>query len=452
MATQLKKTNRQFVCQHCGSVYGKWQGRCDDCQEWNSLTQTAFPKKNSSKECSEAQPLDDIDTQESPRITSGISELDRLLGGGFVPSSVSLLGGEPGIGKSTLTMHIAQAVAAKGGKVLYISGEESAQQIVLRAERLGKKDPNILLLIETDIEHVCAKIHRHNPDLVVIDSIQVMQHSQLNAVPGTVSQVRYCADHFISCIKKRQSIGLMIGHITRDGHLAGPKVLEHMVDCIFFLEGEHRRGYRILRSYKNRYSATDEIGLFEMGQKGLTTLSNSSQYFIDPDTLKHPGTVVAPVEHGSRSLLVEVQALAVDASYGAPKRNFVGVDTHRANLMIATLEKNCGIRLGNKDIFINVVGGLKISEPALDLAMCMALLSSLKNHVIPEHVAAVGEVGLSGEIRAIPQLKQRLIELQRLGITHCLIPERNKKTLPSMIQIKPVFLSHLSHIIQQFKT
>lgn len=446
-----KKECTSFSCTSCGASFSKWQGKCDACGEWNTLeAQENLPVEAAALLYEKPISLAQITIKETPRLSSGITELDRILGGGFVLESVMLLGGSPGIGKSTLTMQIAQSIANTKQHVLYVSGEESQQQIVFRAQRLGEKSEHISLLIANDIDIVCQHISHLKPDVVILDSIQVMQSKHLSAMSGSVTQVRCCADLFIRCIKKNQGIGIMIGHITRDGNLAGPKVLEHMVDSIFYLEGDHRLGYRLLRAHKNRYFATDEVGLFEMKKEGLKELKSISNYFIDTSTLKYPGTAIAAVEQGSRSLLVEVQALVVGSGLAAPKRHLVGVDVHRANLMIATLEKNCGITLGNKDIFISLIGGLKIQEAALDLAICVAILSSLSNTVLPMNMGIIGEVGLCGELRPVSQIKQRLIEFERLGFTQCLLPKANEKQILTKSNLSLHFISHLSQIVEKF--
>lgn len=442
----------QLYCSSCYYKYSKWQGRCDGCGEWNTIVQTAIRSSNTAQfNQTKLISLADASHKAAERFPTGIAELDTVLGGGFVFGSVSLLGGEPGIGKSTLTMQIAQAAAKQNQRILYVTGEESLDQIVLRAERLGEKHKNVFLLSEIDIDRICEFIVKEKPDIVLIDSIQVMIDPCLQALAGSVSQVRSCADKFIRVIKQSTSIGLMIGHITRDGHLAGPKVLEHMVDCIFYLEGDHQRGFRLLRSYKNRFSSTDDIGLFAMEQQGLKAIDDSGHFFVDFNAMQLPGSVIAAVEHGQRCLLVEVQALVVNAGQGPPKRNFVGVDTNRVHLLIATLEKICGIPLSGKDIFINIVGGIKIVEPGLDLAICMAIISSVKNQRLDHKMGVMGEVGLTGEIRAISQFKQRLYALQRIDITHCLIPARNTEPIDSKQESTIIKIPHLSDIIARFK-
>ena len=443
----------QFYCSSCFYKYAKWQGRCEGCGEWNTIVLSV---QGSSQSLHAIQTqlisLADASHKAAERFPTGLSELDTVLGGGFVFGSVSLLGGEPGIGKSTLTMQIAQAAAKQNQRVLYVTGEESLDQIVLRAERLGEKHKNVFLLAETNIDRICEFIVKESPDIILIDSIQVMIDPCLQALSGSVTQVRSCADKFIRAIKQSTSIGLMIGHITRDGHLAGPKVLEHMVDCIFYLEGDHQRGFRLLRSYKNRFSSTDDISLFAMQQDGLKAIDDRGHFFIDFNAMQLPGSVIAAVEHGQRCLLVEVQALVVAAGQGPVKRNFVGVDNNRVHLLIATLEKVCGLALSGKDVFINIVGGIKITEPGLDLAICMAIISSFKNQRLDQKMGVMGEVGLTGEIRAISQLKQRVYSLQRLDITHCLIPSRNTESSDSKQTPKIIKISHLSDILSRFKS
>ena len=375
--------------------------------------------------------------------STGISECDHVLGKGLVRGSVTLLGGEPGIGKSTLALQIAQNVANQGLKVLYISGEESVSQIYLRAHRLGHNSENLLVFSESNILDIVKAIEHEKPDLVILDSIQVVFHPEIPSIAGSVNQVRQSANELIGVIKERHLFGLLIGHITKDGSLAGPKVLEHLVDVVLFLEGDRTQQYRVLRSFKNRYASTHEIGIFDMKPQGMQPIVNPSELFIDENTLSHPGSVVSGVSEGSRVILVEIQALVVESGYGMAKRTFLGVDANRANVMIATVEKNLGLILSSKDIILNIVGGFKTSEPALDLGIILAMISSLKEHAMKKRVGVMGEIGLTGEVRAIPNADKRLLELDKMGFTGCILPYKNKVVLSKTVTIQPFYVKTL---------
>ena len=371
-------------------------------------------------------PLNAIQLSEEENIPTGILELDRVLGKGLVLGSAVLLSGEPGIGKSTLALQIAQKTAQRQKTILYISGEESVNQIYLRAKRLGDSSETLLVYAQINIIDILNTIRKIKPDIVILDSIQVVYHPDIPSTIGSVNQVRQCASELIQVLKEIQACGIIVGHITKDGSVAGPKVLEHLVDCILFFEGERHQKYRILRCFKNRFASTAEIGIFEMAANGLMEVTQASELFIDQATLLSPGSMVTAVMEGSRVFLVEIQALVVDSGYGMAKRTFSGVDLTRANLMIATLEKKLKIKLATKDIFLNIIGGLKVKEPALDLGMALAIISSLYEKALEKKIGVIGEVGLTGEIRAVTNIEKRILEFEKMGFVSCIVPAQNK--------------------------
>lgn len=452
----MAKVTTRYECQSCGAVFPVWQGKCTECGEWNSVSEQIVAHARSDQgfspvEPSQPIPLAEVKPHSTQHIPTGIGELDRLLGAGIVLGSVSLLGGEPGIGKSTLSLQMAQKLALQGKRVLYVSGEESVSQLYLRSIRLEKNAPSLFVVSETNMALILQMLTKQDPDIVILDSIQVVFHPDLQAVDGSVSQVRYCANMFIQWVKKMNKIGVIIGHITKEGSIAGPKVLEHMVDVILYLEGERNQKYRILRSYKNRFFNTNDIGVFEMKETGLEEVLQPSELFVDEATLTNPGSVVAPVCEGDRAFLVEVQALVVSAGYGVPKRNMVGVNPHRAHLLIAMLEKLCGLKLSSNDIFITIIGGLKVDEPALDLAIISAIMSSYFDRPIGQKIGIFGEVGLSGEVRSVPNVAKRLLELKKLGFSGCLLPEKNVASSKKS-EIKQQAINHVRALFEFFGT
>ncbi|MCP4049859.1 MAG: DNA repair protein RadA [bacterium] len=445
----MPKEQIQFVCQCCGAYFPGWQGQCTSCNSWNTLEQesvtkvefsTAFQKKRIK---SEPVSLGNLVLEKEEVIASGIKEFDNVLGKGFVKGSCVLLGGEPGIGKSTLALQAAQQISAAGKKVLYISGEESLNQVYFRAKRIRKDSSDLMVLSETNILDIIRVIEKYEPDFIVMDSIQVVYHPAQPSVTGSVNQVRICTNEIIRIIKERNTVCLIIGHITKDGSLAGPKVLEHIVDVILYIEGDRQQQYRLLRCFKNRYSNTSEIGIFEMEQDGLIEVGNTSKVFIDEVTLANPGSVVSAVAEGRRILLVEIQALVIATGYGMAKRTFLGVDPNRANLMIAAIEKILGIRMADKDIILNVVGGVKIKETALDLGIIMAIISSLKEQSFGHKTGFCGEVGLTGEIRAVPHLERRLIEFEKLGFSSCITAPDKNHTKNSSGKMKRIYVKDI---------
>ncbi|MRR09707.1 DNA repair protein RadA, partial [bacterium] len=423
-------TKTNFVCQSCGFESSKWLGKCPSCGGWNSFVEEARradlrPRnarvKAASYGDSKPKTLDQISLADRARMRTGIGEFDRVTGGGIVPGSLLLVGGDPGIGKSTLTLQLMQALA-QDRKVLYVSGEESLEQIKLRADRLGVASPNILLLSETALESILPAIEDAKPDIVVIDSIQTMYRADLESAPGSVGQVRECGAELMRLAKQRTVATVLIGHVTKEGVIAGPRTLEHMVDTVLYLEGERHHAYRILRSVKNRFGSTNEIGVFEMREQGLAEVANPSRIFLSERSSGVPGSVVVCSLEGTRPLLVEIQALASPASFGAPQRNTTGFNHRRLAMLLAVLERRAGLNLGMHDVFVNVAGGLKLEEPAVDLGVACAVASAFKNRPADGDAVLVGEIGLGGEVRSVGQLEKRAHEAHKLGFRRVVGP------------------------------
>jgi len=430
------KTRTLFVCQQCGSTQPKWMGRCPDCGEWNSLVevveQRARPSEKSGAGLPHAKPqrLTDIALSQVSRLPVEMQEFARVMGGvpgGIVPGSLTLVGGDPGIGKSTLLMQLAASMATAECRVLYVSGEESVQQLKMRADRLGMSTEHLFLVTETDLDVILGHINEINPRLVVVDSIQTMYLDELTSAAGSISQVRECAARMQNLSKSSGVAVMLVGHVTKSGALAGPKVLEHIVDTVLYLEGDRFHTYRLLRSVKNRFGATSEVGVFEMRGDGMVEVANPSEAFLAERLTTAPGSAIAVTMEGTRPLLVEVQALASTTSFGLPRRTPNGVDMNRLLLLVAVLQKRIGLKLGDQDVFVNVIGGLRIGEPAADLAIAMAITSSARDLPVAPDLAFVGEVGLSGELRAVSQLAARLNEASKLGFRRCLVPKSIRK-------------------------
>jgi len=433
MIRATTKTNKvRFVCQQCGYVSPKWLGKCPDCGEWNSFVEErvteATPASSPEREITPL-PITHINILHLPRINTHLEELDRVLGGGIVPGAVILIGGPPGIGKSTLTLQVLFNLAQQGLKVLYVSGEESATQIKIRAERLKANSDELYVLTENEIENVFQAIEQTEAKVVVVDSIQTMFTSTLSSAPGSVSQVREVTALLVRLAKMGNIAIFVIGHVTKEGAIAGPRMLEHMVDTVLYFEGEKGHPYRILRAVKNRFGSTNEIGVFEMGNAGLKEVKNPSKIFLSERPLNVPGSVVVPVLEGTRPILVELQALVSPSFLAMPRRTSIGIDPYRLNLLVAILEKRVGLNLGTQDIFFNVAGGVKIDEPAADLGIVTAIASSLLNKAIAPEWVFLGEVGLTGEVRAVVQSEIRLIEAQKMGFKKCILPQGNLKNL-----------------------
>ena len=430
----MAKSKTVFVCNECGNESVKWLGKCPACGAWNSFfEQKIVESKKSSLRKDDPnrnipQTLNSYESKQTIRTKTGFDELDRVFGGGLVKGSLVLLGGEPGIGKSTLILQICNKIYGEG-KVLYVSGEESAEQIKLRADRLEINDEDILFLGETDIDIVNQAIIDLNPKLVIIDSIQTMYSEELSAAAGSVSQVREITSQIMRVCKSRQITTIIIGHVTKDGNIAGPRVLEHTVDTVLYLEGERYFSYRILRGVKNRFGSTNEIGIFEMKEEGMVEITNPSEILISENEGNPSGSCIVSTIEGSRSILIELQALTSQTVFGIPKRTANGFDYNRLALLIAVLEKKVGLILGTQDVYLNVVGGIKISEPSVDLGVAIVTASSFKNVPIPKDTVIMGEVGLTGEVRRINLIEKRLKEAEKLGFKTCIIPESNKKVL-----------------------
>ena len=447
----MAKPSTVFVCSNCGNESSKWFGRCPACNEWNTCYEEKINLKSSGKSASKKTAttvkLDDVKKQDIVRTKTGFDELDRVLGGGLVKGSLTLLGGEPGIGKSTLILQICDKIKGEG-QVLYVSGEESAQQIKIRADRLGIKNNDIVFLGETDIDVIEDAILKTNPKLVIIDSIQTMYSDEITSGPGSVSQVREITARIMKMCKQEEITTIIIGHVTKDGNIAGPRVLEHMVDTVLYLEGERYFAYRILRGVKNRFGSTNEIGMFEMNDIGMCEIDNPSSVLLSEKNENVAGSIVVASIEGTRPILVELQALTATSVFGMPRRTANGIDYNRLTLLIAVLEKRTGLPLGNQDVYLNIVGGIKINEPALDLGIILAVSSSFKNIPIPNDVIAIGEVGLTGEIRSVNMIEKRIKEAEKLGFKKCIIPESNKKLLKDTYKLDIIGVQNISEAMR----
>ena len=442
-----KKSATVFVCSNCGYESSKWLGKCPACNEWNSFYEekvitTSGSSKDKVKEKSEVIKLNEVEKKATTRIKTDVEELDRVLGGGFVEGSLTLLGGEPGIGKSTLILQICDKVKIDG-KILYVSGEESAEQIKIRADRLGIKNDNLLFLSETDIDNVEAALEKTEAKFAIIDSIQTMYTEEITSTAGSVSQVREITARVMKMCKQKKITTIIIGHVTKDGNIAGPRVLEHMVDTVLYLEGERYFSYRILRGVKNRFGSTNEIGMFEMQNEGLVEITNPSTILISERDGNPAGSVIVISLEGTRPLVLELQALSTPTVFGMPRRNAIGIDYNRLTLLIAVLEKRAGLNLSSQDVYLNVVGGIKVNEPALDLGIILAAASSFKNISIKEDVAVIGEVGLTGEVRRVNMIEKRLKEAEKLGYKTCIIPESNKRVLKENFKLDIIGVTNI---------
>ena len=434
-----EKTPRTlYVCSACGYEAARWMGKCPDCGAWNTLEEQApqasalAPKKENKQRPgtgAQALRLSEIPDEQAPRTSTGIGELDRVLGGGVVEGSLILVGGDPGIGKSTLLLQVSDCLGRQGKRVLYVSGEESARQIRMRARRLGLEGPNLLILSENAMDSAEARWEQIQPDFMVIDSIQTMYRSDMASAPGSVSQVRECASLLMRMAKTTGCAVFLVGHVTKEGAIAGPRVLEHMVDAVLYFEGDRQHEYRILRAVKNRFGSVNEIGIFEMRDTGMAPVENPSELLLSERARNVPGSCVHCAIEGSRPMLVDVQALAVKTAFGSPRRTTNGFDGGRLALLLAVLEKRVGLPMFSHDVYINVAGGLDLSEPAADLPLCAAVASSVRDTPIPADWAVIGEVGLAGEIRAVSQAERRLAECARLGFKAAVIPKENARHL-----------------------
>lgn len=429
---KAKKT--VFFCKACGYETAKWMGQCPGCREWNTLEEapaeinlpgssTGRSGASRGRAKAEPQPLSGVDLTDEIRFTTGLGELDRVLGGGIVPASLVLVGGDPGIGKSTLLLQVCRNLADAGHKVLYISGEESAQQIKIRADRIGTFSDQMQVLCETDLDEIAAILNRNRPRVVVIDSIQTMYSEAVNSAPGSVSQVRQATAQLLQLAKTLGITIFIVGHVTKEGVVAGPRLLEHMVDTVLYFEGDRHAAYRILRGVKNRFGSTNEIGVFEMRQEGLIEVKNPSEYMLNGRPVGASGSIVTCSIEGTRPILLEIQALVCKTGFGLPRRTAAGADLNRVNLLMAVLEKRAGIALSSCDAYINIAGGIRMNEPALDLGLVLAIVSSYREIAISDKIICFGEVGLSGEVRAVNMAKQRVQEARKLGFEICILPK-----------------------------
>ena len=453
----MAKIKSTFACQQCGSTYAKWQGKCNTCKEWNTIVEEILekPKKGDidwrdqeNKGAAKPTKLKDVEIGDTYRIDSGDSELNRVLGGGITPGSLVLMGGEPGIGKSTLLLQV--AIQLKGWKILYISGEESEKQIQQRALRIGQVNDECYILTETATHKIFHYIKELQPDIVIVDSIQTVHSNTIEATPGSVSQIRECTSEFQRFAKATNTPVFLVGHITKDGQIAGPKILEHIVDTVLQFEGDSNHVYRILRTIKNRFGSTAELGLYEMQGQGLRIVENPSEILITQKDDNLGGVAIAATMEGLRPMLIEVQALVSTAFYGTPQRSATGFDTRRLNMLLAVLEKRVGLNIGTKDVFLNIAGGLKVEDPAIDLSIVAALMSSYNDVAIDMKTAFAGEVGLSGEVRAVNRVDQRIQEAEKLGFKKIFVSKYNfskGKTMPKH-NIEIVVISKVHELLK----
>jgi DNA repair protein RadA/Sms len=441
----MTKAKTHFVCQSCGYEAPKWLGRCPGCQEWNTFVEERIieekvPERDLLGFEAEAVPMSiaEIAREERGRLRIGIAEFDRVLGGGIVFGSVILVGGDPGIGKSTLLLQMMNCLASKGRKVLYISGEESLQQTKMRAERLGIFSDQLFVVSETSLEKILQDIQTIKPSTVVVDSIQTIYSSDLPSTPGSITQVREASSRLLYLAKHLSIPIFLVGHVTKEGFIAGPKVLEHMVDTVLYIEGEANHAFRILRTVKNRFGSTNEIGVFEMKDSGLVEVLSPSEFFLSERTQPAPGSVVMPSMEGSRPILIELQALVVPTHFGVPRRTAQGVDANRVSLLVAVMEKRLGMHLVNQDIFLNIAGGMKVEEPGIDLGVIASIASSFRDQMIDPELVLFGEVGLGGEVRGISQSEMRVKEASRLGFKRCLLPKQNQEKMKGVKDLEVI--------------
>lgn len=432
----MAKMRRIWSCSDCGHVQIKWTGCCAICQKWNTFVEEVAEKEKRFEAVSDqvARPMRIVDVEELslPRLSTRIVEFDRLLGGGIVPGSLTLIGGDPGIGKSTLMLQIARQLADQGLLVLYICGEESVEQTSLRARRLGVQSESLYLLAETLFSHIKLQIDQLKPDVLIVDSIQILYKAEIPSSPGSVTQVRELATEFMHLSKGLGISTFLIGHVTKSGEIAGPRVLEHIVDAVLDFEGDRQHGYRMLRAVKNRFGPTDEIALFQMNQDGLSEVRDPSHIFLAERLIGMPGSAIVPTLEGSRSLLIEVQALVAQSAFPTSSRRSAGLDPNRLTLLLAVLEKRMRYQIQHCDVFVSVAGGLKINEPALDLGILMAIASSFSNRALGEKTAIIGEVGLGGEVRSVPRIEARIKEVIHMGFEECILPKRNVRGLEGL--------------------
>lgn len=447
----MAKKTTAFFCSECGYESAKWLGQCPGCREWNTFVEEPVTKTGRAVRITNTKKpslLKDISTKEEARMTTGFGELDRVLGGGIVRGSLTLIGGDPGIGKSTILLQVCKNLSDQGRKVLYISGEESLKQIKIRADRIGQFNDNIRLFCETDLELIEQTLRDEKPDVAVIDSIQTIYNSDVSSAPGSVSQVRESTNILMQTAKTENISIFVVGHVTKEGVVAGPRVLEHMVDTVLYFEGDRHASYRILRGVKNRFGSTNEIGVFEMCQNGLQEVKNPSEYMLNGRPENASGSVVACTIEGTRPILAEIQALVCRTNFGMPRRTAAGTDYNRVNLLMAVLEKRLGFHMGEFDAYVNVAGGIKINEPALDLGIVMAIISSYRDLPIDEKTIVFGEVGLSGEVRAVNMAERRVAEAIKLGFTRCIMPAVSRKGLTDRKGIDVIGVKNIQDLLK----
>lgn len=449
----MPKAKTIYFCQECGQESSKWMGQCPGCKQWNTFVEETISQKKGSiaeRQLTQAKPvqLSAIEMKQEERFTSGFPELDRVLGGGIVPASLVLVGGDPGIGKSTLLLQICRNLSMQHVQVLYISGEESMQQLKMRAQRIGTFTDSLTVLCETNLEMIDGVLRREKPQVVIIDSIQTMYSENIASSPGSVSQVREATGAFMQLAKGLAITIFIVGHVTKEGVVAGPRVLEHMVDTVLYFEGDRHAAYRILRGVKNRFGSTNEIGVFEMREEGLAEVANPSEYMLSGKPEGASGSIVACSMEGTRPILLEVQALVCRSNFGIPRRTAAGTDTTRVNLLMAVLEKRLNLRLSECDAYVNIAGGIKMNEPALDLGIVLALVSSYKEHTIDEKTICFGEVGLSGEVRAVSMANQRIQEAYKLGFTTCILPKVSMDALNKTEKMKLVGVKNVQEAVR----
>ena len=444
----MTKTKIKYICSNCGYESLRWLGKCPECDGWNTFTEeiieTSKRKVSTAKTKVTVSTINEIAADEEERIKTNITEFDRVLGGGLMPGSIILLGGDPGIGKSTLAM---QAAANIKSKVLYVSGEESDKQIKLRASRLKLKTDDFYVFPETDLGHIISAINSVSPSVVIIDSIQTTYRAELENSPGTITQIRECTSLLMEEAKKNNYSVLIIGHVTKEGMIAGPKILEHIVDTVIQFEGESNHSFRILHAQKNRFGSTNEIGVFEMHEDGLKEVTNPSEYFLSGRDSKSPGSVITSTIEGTRPILLEVQALVTPSSFGYPQRVTTGFDQRRLSILLAVLEKRAGLKLSAHNVFVNMAGGVRVAEPSVDLAVCCSIASSLKDKPVEPGTVIIGEVSLGGEVRSVSNIEKRIQEAEKLGFTKAVIPEQNAKKLKNSGKIKIVSIGNLSDAV-----
>lgn len=458
----MAKTKTIYFCQECGNEVSKWMGQCPTCKAWNTIVEekaVSVSGTAKSRKIAEVQPsrISNISFEEDERLLTGIGEFDRVLGGGIVKGSLVLVGGDPGIGKSTLLLQVCRVLSGKTAKdisgiqrqlnILYISGEESLNQIKMRADRLGRFDTDIWMLCETNLDLIEDVIAKNHPDIVIIDSIQTMYKEDIASAQGSVSQVRETTNVLMHLAKEKGISIFIVGHVTKEGVVAGPRVLEHMVDTVLYFEGDRHASYRLLRAVKNRFGSTNEIGVFEMHSTGLEEVTNPSEYMLNGMPVGASGSVVSCAMEGSRPILVEIQALVSQTNFNMPRRTAAGTDYNRVNLLMAVLEKRLGLQLGNCDAYVNIAGGMRINEPAIDLAIVTALISSYKNRAVSEKTMIFGEVGLTGEIRAVNMAPQRISEAAKLGFEFCIVPKVNLKAIGERKDIQVIGVSSVKDIV-----